>query len=164
MCGIIGYLGRRDATPVLIEGLRCLEYRGYDSAGIAVLDRSAGRTTTTKSESKVALLVERLKDSMPKGQLGIGHTRWATHGKPSLLNAHPHSDCSGRIVVVHNGIIENFVELKLELESRGHRFVSETDTEVVPHLIEDCYRGDFLGAVRLAQADQGHLCARDLLA
>jgi glucosamine--fructose-6-phosphate aminotransferase (isomerizing) len=150
MCGIIGYLGRRDATPVLIEGLRCLEYRGYDSAGIAVLDRSAGRTTTTKSESKVVLLVERLKDSMPKGQLGIGHTRWATHGKPSLLNAHPHSDCSGRIVVVHNGIIENFVELKLELESRGHRFVSETDTEVVPHLIEDCYRGDFLGAVRLA--------------
>ena len=150
MCGIIGYLSRRDATPVLIEGLRCLEYRGYDSAGIAVLDRSAGRTTTTKSESKVALLVERLKDSMPKGQLGIGHTRWATHGKPSLLNAHPHSDCSGRIVVVHNGIIENFVELKLELESRGHRFVSETDTEVVPHLIEDCYRGDFLGAVRLA--------------
>jgi glucosamine--fructose-6-phosphate aminotransferase (isomerizing) len=150
MCGIIGYLGRREATPVLIEGLRCLEYRGYDSAGIAVLDRSAGRTTTTKSESKVALLVESLKDSMPKGQLGIGHTRWATHGKPSLLNAHPHSDCSGRIVVVHNGIIENFVELKLELESRGHRFVSETDTEVVPHLIEDCYQGDFLGAVRVA--------------
>ena len=150
MCGIIGYLGRREATPVLIEGLRCLEYRGYDSAGIAVLDRSAGRTTTTKSESKVALLVERLKDGVPKGQLGIGHTRWATHGKPSLLNAHPHSDCSGRIVVVHNGIIENFVELKLELESRGHRFVSETDTEVVPHLIEDCYQGDFLGAVRVA--------------
>jgi len=150
MCGIIGYLGRREATPVLIEGLRCLEYRGYDSAGIAVLDRSAGRTTTTKSESKVALLVERLKDGGPKGQLGIGHTRWATHGKPSLLNAHPHSDCSGRIVVVHNGIIENFVELKLELESRGHRFVSETDTEVVPHLIEDCYQGDFLGAVRVA--------------
>jgi glutamine---fructose-6-phosphate transaminase (isomerizing) len=150
MCGIIGYLGRRDATPVLIDGLRCLEYRGYDSAGIAVLDRSTGSSTTTKSESKVALLVERLKDGMPKGQLGIGHTRWATHGKPSLVNAHPHSDCSGRIVVVHNGIIENFVELKTELESRGHRFVSETDTEVVPHLIEDCYRGDFLAAVRVA--------------
>jgi glucosamine--fructose-6-phosphate aminotransferase (isomerizing) len=150
MCGIIGYLGNREATPVLIDGLRCLEYRGYDSAGIAVLDRSAGRTSTTKSESKVALLVERLKDSMPKGQLGIGHTRWATHGKPSLVNAHPHSDCSGRIVVVHNGIIENHVELRLELESRGHRFVSETDTEVVPHLIEDCYHGDFLDAVRIA--------------
>src|SRR5450759_2565444 len=150
MCGIIGYLGNREATPVLIDGLRCLEYRGYDSAGIAVLDRSAGRTSTTKSESKVALLVERLTDSMPKGQLGIGHTRCATHGKPSLVNAHPHSDCSGRIVVVHNGIIENHVELRLELESRGHRFVSETDTEVVPHLIEDCYHGDFLDAVRIA--------------
>ncbi|MFI5287938.1 MAG: glutamine--fructose-6-phosphate transaminase (isomerizing) [Candidatus Dormibacteria bacterium] len=150
MCGIIGYLGRRDATPVLIDGLRCLEYRGYDSAGIAVLDRSTGSSTMTKSESKVALLVERLKDGMPSGHLGIGHTRWATHGKPSLANAHPHSDCSGRIVVVHNGIIENFAELKLELEGRGHRFVSETDTEVVPHLIEDCYRGDFLEAVRVA--------------
>jgi glutamine---fructose-6-phosphate transaminase (isomerizing) len=150
MCGIIGYVGHRQATPVLLDGLKCLEYRGYDSAGIAVLDRSAGRTSTTKSESKVALLVDSLKGSMPKGQLGIGHTRWATHGKPSLVNAHPHTDCSGRIVVVHNGIIENFVELKLELESRGHRFVSETDTEVIPHLIEDCYRGDFLRAVRTA--------------
>jgi glutamine---fructose-6-phosphate transaminase (isomerizing) len=150
MCGIIGYLGNREATPVLIDGLKCLEYRGYDSAGIAVLDRSAGRTSTTKTDAKVALLVESLKESMPKGQLGIGHTRWATHGKPSVVNAHPHSDCSGRIVVVHNGIIENFAELKAELEGRGHRFVSDTDTEVVPHLIEDSYRGDFLGAVRLA--------------
>jgi glucosamine--fructose-6-phosphate aminotransferase (isomerizing) len=150
MCGIIGYLGNREATPVLIDGLRCLEYRGYDSAGIAVLDRIAGRTSTTKSVSKVALLVERLKDSMPSGKLGIGHTRWATHGKPSLVNAHPHSDCSGRIVVVHNGIIENHAELRLELESRGHSFVSETDTEVIPHLIEDSYRGDFLDAVRVA--------------
>src|ERR1700693_1500924 len=114
MCGIIGYLGRRDATPVLIDGLRCLEYRGYDSAGIAGLDRRTGHSNMTKSESKVALLVERLKEGMPKGQIGIGHTRWATHGKPSLVNAHPHSDCSGRIVVVHNGIIENFVELKVE--------------------------------------------------
>jgi glutamine---fructose-6-phosphate transaminase (isomerizing) len=150
MCGIIGYLGKREATPVLIDGLRCLEYRGYDSAGIAVLDRSAGSTSTTKAESKVALLVERLQENMPKGQLGIGHTRWATHGKPSVVNAHPHSDCTGRIVVVHNGIIENFAELKLELEGRGHKFLSETDTEVIPHLIEDCYRGDFLAAVRVA--------------
>src|SRR6266566_238153 len=150
MCGIIGYLGPREATPVLLEGLKCLEYRGYDSAGIAVLDRGSGCTSTTKSDSKVALLAERLNGSMPKGRLGIGHTRWATHGKPNLVNAHPHSDCSGRIVVVHNGIIENFVELKLELESRGHRFVSETDTEVLPHLIEDCYAGDFVAAVRAA--------------
>src|SRR6266581_2097122 len=148
MCGIIGYLGSREAPPVLLEGLKCLEYRGYDSAGIAVLDRGAGCTSPTKSVSKVALLAERLNGSMPKGRLGIGHTRWATHGKPNLVNAHPHSDCSGRIVVVHNGIIENFVELKLELESRGHRFVSETDTEVVPHLIEANYQGDFLAAVR----------------
>src|SRR6202521_2474565 len=150
MCGIIGYLGQRDATPVLIDGLRCLEYRGYDSAGIAVLDRNAGSTSTTKSDSKVAMLVERLKDSMPSGQLGIGHTRWATHGKPNLVNAHPHSDCSSRIVVVHNGIIENFAELKAELEASGHEFLSDTDTEVVPHLIEANYKGDFLAAVRAA--------------
>jgi glutamine---fructose-6-phosphate transaminase (isomerizing) len=150
MCGIIGYLGQRDATPVLIDGLRCLEYRGYDSAGIAVLDRNAGSTSTTKSDSKVATLVERLKGSMPTGQLGIGHTRWATHGKPNLVNAHPHSDCFGRIVVVHNGIIENFAELKEELEAAGHEFLSETDTEVVPHLIESNYHGDFLAAVRAA--------------
>ena len=150
MCGIVGYLGRRDATPVLIEGLRTLEYRGYDSAGIAVLDRIAGSTSTTKTASKVALLVETLKDKMPSGQLGIGHTRWATHGKPTIVNAHPHSDCSGRIVVVHNGIIENFAELRAELEAAGHDFVSETDTEVVPHLIEACYQGDFLAAIRMA--------------
>src|SRR6266849_4284491 len=150
MCGIIGYLGEREASPVLIDGLKCLEYRGYDSAGIAVLDRNAGFTATTKSDSKVALLVERLKDNMPTGRLGIGHTRWATHGRPSLVNAHPHSDCSGRIVVVHNGIIENFAELKVELETAGHEFLSETDTEVVPHLIEANYKGDFLAAVRAA--------------
>jgi glucosamine--fructose-6-phosphate aminotransferase (isomerizing) len=150
MCGIIGYLGNRDASPLLIDGLRCLEYRGYDSAGIAVLDRSAGVSSTTKSDSKVAALVDSLHGSMPKGRLGIGHTRWATHGRPSFTNAHPHTDCTGRIMVVHNGIIENFAELKAELEARGHRFVSETDTEVVPHLIEDCNRGDLLSAVRAA--------------
>ena len=150
MCGIVGYLGRRDATPVLIDGLRTLEYRGYDSAGIAVLDRNAGSTSTTKTASKVALLVETLKDNMPSGQLGIGHTRWATHGKPTIVNAHPHSDCSGRIVVVHNGIIENFAELRAELEAAGHDFVSQTDTEVVPHLIEAYYQGDFLVAIRAA--------------
>src|SRR6266550_6137158 len=144
MCGIIGYLGARDAPPVLIHGLQRLEYRGYDSAGIAVLDRSGGGTSTTKSDSKVAMLVERLKDRMPSGRLGIGHTRWATHGRPNLVNAHPHSDCSGRIVVVHTGIIENFAELKAELQAAGHEFLSETDTEVVPHLIEANYQGDFL--------------------
>src|ERR1700694_2822305 len=139
MCGIIGYLGKREAAPVLIDGLRCLEYRGYDSAGIAVLDRAAGLTSTTKAESKVALLVERLKDNMPKGQLGIGHTRWATHGRPSEENAHPHSDCSGRIVVVHNGIVENYVTLKRKLIAEGHSFQTETDTEVIAHLVENYY-------------------------
>ena len=149
MCGIVGYLGNQEATPLLLEGLKSLEYRGYDSAGIAVLDRTSGVTRTSKSESKVALLTARLQDHMPKGRLGIGHTRWATHGRPSLLNAHPHTDCTGRVVVVHNGIIENFAELKRELESRGHTFVSETDSEVIPHLIED-FGGDLRHAVRAA--------------
>jgi len=150
LCGIIGYLGNREATPVLLDGLRSLEYRGYDSAGIAVLDRTARLTTTTKSETNVARLAETIGDRIPEGRLGIGHTRWATHGKPNLTNAHPHSDCSGRITVVHNGIIENFAELKAALIAGGHRFVSDTDTEVIPHLIEDSYKGDLLSAVRAA--------------
>src|SRR5579872_276298 len=125
MCGIMGYIGNREATPILIDGLRCLEYRGYDSAGLAVLDRTAGVTSISKSDSKVAALVDSLKGGMPRGKLGIGHTRWATHGKPSFTNAHPHSDCAGRIMVVHNGIIENFAELKAELEARGHSFRSD---------------------------------------
>jgi glucosamine--fructose-6-phosphate aminotransferase (isomerizing) len=154
MCGIIGYLGDREATPILMESLKRLEYRGYDSAGVAVLERpadgSAHLTSVTKSETKVDTLIERLQANMPTGTLGIGHTRWATHGKPTYINAHPHTDCHGRIFVVHNGIIENFAELKAELEARGHEFTSETDTEVVPHLIESYYKGDFLAAVRAA--------------
>ena len=149
MCGIIGYLGNHDATPVLLEGLKSLEYRGYDSAGIAVLDRISGLTNTSKSDSKVALLSAQLKDNMPRGRIGIGHTRWATHGKPSIVNAHPHTDCIGNVVVVHNGIVENFAELKTELIARGHRFTSETDSEVIPHLIEDV-GGDLREAVRAA--------------
>lgn len=150
MCGIIGYLGDRQATPVLLEALKRLEYRGYDSAGVAVLEPGQRATSVTKSEAKVDLLIEKLRGRMPSGHLGIGHTRWATHGRPTVVNAHPHTDCAGRISVVHNGIIENFAELKAELEAAGHEFVSETDTEVVPHLIEHYYRGDFLGAVRQA--------------
>ncbi len=154
MCGIIGYLGDREATPILMESLKRLEYRGYDSAGVAVLDKprdgSATLTSVTKSETKVDTLIERLQANMPTGTLGIGHTRWATHGKPTYINAHPHTDCHGRIFVVHNGIIENFAELKAELEAKGHEFTSETDTEVVPHLIESYYKGDFLAAVRAA--------------
>jgi glucosamine--fructose-6-phosphate aminotransferase (isomerizing) len=154
MCGIIGYLGDREATPILMESLKRLEYRGYDSAGVAVLEKpsdgSAHLTSVTKSETKVDTLIERLRANMPTGTLGIGHTRWATHGKPTYVNAHPHTDCHGRIFVVHNGIIENFAELKAELEAKGHEFTSETDTEVVPHLIESYYKGDFLAAVRAA--------------
>jgi glutamine---fructose-6-phosphate transaminase (isomerizing) len=154
MCGIIGYLGGREATPILMESLKRLEYRGYDSAGVAVLEQphagQATRTSVTKSEAKVDTLIEKLEANMPSGRLGIGHTRWATHGKPTYVNAHPHTDCKGKIFVVHNGIIENFAELKAELEAEGHEFPSETDTEVVPHLIEKYYRGDFLAAVRAA--------------
>jgi glucosamine--fructose-6-phosphate aminotransferase (isomerizing) len=154
MCGIIGYLGDREATPILMESLKRLEYRGYDSAGVAVLEMpragEAVRTSITKSEAKVDTLIEKLEANMPSGKLGIGHTRWATHGKPTYINAHPHTDCKGKIFVVHNGIIENFAELKAELEAEGHEFPSETDTEVVPHLIEKYYKGDFLAAVRQA--------------
>ncbi|HSP08923.1 MAG TPA: glutamine--fructose-6-phosphate transaminase (isomerizing) [Candidatus Dormibacteraeota bacterium] len=154
MCGIIGYLGDKEATPILMESLKRLEYRGYDSAGVAVLalpkGGAAGRTSITKSEAKVDLLISKLQADMPSGTLGIGHTRWATHGKPTYVNAHPHTDCKGKIFVVHNGIIENFAELKAELQKAGHEFTSDTDTEVVPHLIESYYKGDFLAAVRLA--------------
>jgi glutamine---fructose-6-phosphate transaminase (isomerizing) len=154
MCGIIGYLGDRQATPILMESLKRLEYRGYDSAGVAVLEMpkagSARRTSVTKSEAKVDMLIDKLKANMPTGKLGIGHTRWATHGKPTYVNAHPHTDCHNRIFVVHNGIIENFAELKAELQAAGHEFTSDTDTEVVPHLIEANYKGDFLSAVRAA--------------
>ncbi len=150
MCGIIGYLGDKQATPILMESLKRLEYRGYDSAGVAVMEPGATRTSVTKSEAKVDLLIDKLKEAMPSGRVGIGHTRWATHGRPTVINAHPHTDCYGRISVVHNGIIENFAELKAELEAAGHEFTSETDTEVVPHLIEQYYKGDFLLAVRQA--------------
>jgi glucosamine--fructose-6-phosphate aminotransferase (isomerizing) len=150
MCGIIGYLGDRQATPILMDGLKRLEYRGYDSAGVSVLEPGAQTTSVTKSEAKVDLLIAKLAENMPTGHLGIGHTRWATHGRPTVVNAHPHTDCHGRISVVHNGIIENFAELKAELEAAGHEFTSETDTEVVPHLIEQYYRGDFLSATRQA--------------
>ncbi len=154
MCGIIGYLGENEATPVLMDSLKRLEYRGYDSAGVAVLETpkpgSMIRTSVTKSEAKVDDLIAKLKAGMPSGRLGIGHTRWATHGRPTYVNAHPHTDCKGQIFVVHNGIIENFAELRDELQAKGHEFTSDTDTEVVPHLIEANYRGDFLAAVRAA--------------
>ncbi|PYR33247.1 MAG: glutamine--fructose-6-phosphate aminotransferase, partial [Acidobacteria bacterium] len=134
MCGIIGYIGPKDVVPVLIEGLRKLEYRGYDSAGVAVVRE--GAVELRRSVGKLNNL-ERVIDQDPiAGDYGVGHTRWATHGRPTEENAHPHRDCTGKIVVVHNGIIENYLELKQELQGDGHCFVTETDTEIVAHLVE----------------------------
>ncbi len=136
MCGIVGYVGPRKVVPVIIEGLRRLEYRGYDSAGIAVGDSSRTTLDVRRAPGKLAKLEEILRDQPLNGTFGIGHTRWATHGRPTEENAHPHRDCTGRIVVVHNGIVENYLELKHELAAQGHKFVTETDTEIIAHLIE----------------------------
>jgi glucosamine--fructose-6-phosphate aminotransferase (isomerizing) len=149
MCGIIGYLGPKPVVPVLLDGLRRLEYRGYDSAGIALV--RDGHIEVRRSAGKLSCLVESVNAHPLQGDYGIGHTRWATHGKPTADNAHPHRDCSGRIVVVHNGIIENYLELKHRLQAAGHRFTTDTDTEVVAHLVEQEWNGDGLeGAVRRA--------------
>ncbi len=134
MCGIIGYIGSKDVVPVLIEGLRRLEYRGYDSAGVAVVRN--GKVDLRRSAGKLCRLEEVIEHDPLTGDYGLGHTRWATHGRPTEENAHPHRDCTGRIVVVHNGIIENYLDLKRELQEQGHRFVTETDTEIVAHLVE----------------------------
>ena len=136
MCGIVGYIGRHEAWPIILEGLRRLEYRGYDSAGIVIAD-SDGQLQFRKTVGKVNGLAANNHGEIPQGWLGLGHTRWATHGKPSQTNAHPHTDCHQRLAVVHNGIVENFVELKQGLMATGHTFVSETDTEVITHLIEE---------------------------
>ena len=146
MCGIVGYIGNKSAAPFLLDGLTKLEYRGYDSAGIAVFDGQS--IFIEKTVGRLDALKDKLKTRMPEGVIGIGHTRWATHGRPSDQNAHPHTDCHGDFVVVHNGIIENFMTLKEALLAKGHRFTSETDTEVVAHLVEEFYRGDFAEAVR----------------
>lgn len=135
MCGIIGYVGTKNSVPYIIDGLKKLEYRGYDSAGISILEN--GKLVTVRAVGKVAELEKAALQQAPKGVSGIGHTRWATHGKPSEENSHPHTDCQGEIVVVHNGIIENYLVLREKLESLGHRFKSETDTEVLAHLIEE---------------------------
>jgi glucosamine--fructose-6-phosphate aminotransferase (isomerizing) len=134
MCGIVGYVGAEPALPIVLEGLRRLEYRGYDSAGVAVVD---GALSVTKRAGKLAVLEAALDAMPPSGTLGIGHTRWATHGAPSDANAHPHVDCSGRIAVIHNGILENFRDLRDGLEKSGHVLISETDTECLAHLIEE---------------------------
>ncbi len=150
MCGIVGYVGNKQVVPLIIDGLRKLEYRGYDSAGIAVVNE--GHLSIRRAEGKLRNLEEAIRLSPLDGTYGIGHTRWATHGRPTEENAHPHRDCTGRVVVVHNGIIENYLQLKERLRMTDHRFVTETDTEVIAHLIEECLkRGDsFEKAVREA--------------
>ena len=149
MCGIVGYIGKRNAVPILIEGLRRLEYRGYDSTGIAFYEN--GNIVLRKTVGKLANLESIIRDHNYESHLGIGHTRWATHGKPTDINAHPHSDCSGKVMVVHNGIIENYLSLKKTLIAEGHVFRSETDTEVIAHLIERyLHDGNLLEAVRKA--------------
>ncbi len=148
MCGIVGYVGPRQAAGILVDGLRRMEYRGYDSAGVAIINGSGLRVR--KAAGKLSTLVGQLKDDAPTGTIGIGHTRWATHGAPTTPNAHPHLDQSGRIAVIHNGIIENAPALRKVLAQRGHSFASETDTEVLAHLIGELYQGDLEEAVAAA--------------
>src|SRR5499427_6460563 len=149
MCGIIGYIGPKEVVPVLIDGLRRLEYRGYDSAGVAVVND--GDVELRRSAGKLSRLEDAITLQPLSGTYGIGHTRWATHGRPTEENAHPHRDCTGKIVVVHNGIIENYLDLKQELQRQGHAFVTETDTEIVAHLVEREMKNDGLeNAVRRA--------------
>jgi len=157
MCGIIGYVGTRDVVPVLIGGLKKLEYRGYDSAGIAVVNGNG--VDVVRAEGKLSNLESKLDDKQLHGTFGMGHTRWATHGKPNENNAHPHRDCTGNVVVIHNGIIENFLTLKERLKAKGHEFKSETDTEVVAHLIEEYRKGgaSFVDAVKKTLKElEGH--------
>jgi glucosamine--fructose-6-phosphate aminotransferase (isomerizing) len=148
MCGIVGYIGERDSVPIILDSLQRLEYRGYDSAGIAVIE-SDGALRGSKAEGKLSRLADRLRNGERiSGKVGLGHTRWATHGRPSDANAHPHADCTAKIAVVHNGIIENYAPLRASLVEQGHVFRSETDTEVLAHLIEKHYKGDLEQAVR----------------
>jgi glucosamine--fructose-6-phosphate aminotransferase (isomerizing) len=156
MCGIVAYIGNRNCKNILIDGLKRLEYRGYDSAGIAIMvPRDPKRDVlgnvtieVLKEAGKIKELAGQAKESRIDGKCGIGHTRWATHGEPTKINAHPHQDCSGKIAVIHNGIIENFDELRSELKEKGHKFISDTDTEVLPHMLEEYYDGDLLLAMQ----------------
>jgi glucosamine--fructose-6-phosphate aminotransferase (isomerizing) len=149
MCGIVGYIGHQNVVTVLIEGLRKLEYRGYDSAGVALVRN--GAVDLRRSAGKLKNLEATIAADPITGDYGVGHTRWATHGRPTEENAHPHRDCTGKIVVVHNGIIENYLDLKQELQRQGHKFVTETDTEIVAHLVEREMKDDGLeNAVRRA--------------
>ena len=148
MCGIVGYVGKRRVVPIIIEGLKRLEYRGYDSAGLVYIE--AGQVRKHRCKGKLANLEELMDSVVTDSHIGLGHTRWATHGAPSEANAHPHSDCTGELVIVHNGIIENYHSLREELQAKGHDFTSATDTEVLAHLIEEALDGDLVAAVRQA--------------
>ncbi len=152
MCGIVGYVGQRQATPIILEGLKKLEYRGYDSAGVAVYCDDE-TLSIRRASGKLRNLEEVIRLDPVEGRFGIGHTRWATHGRPTEENAHPHRDCTGDIVVVHNGIVENYLHLKDELQKQGHQFKTETDTEIIAHLVERYYEGDLEPAVRRALKD-----------
>jgi glucosamine--fructose-6-phosphate aminotransferase (isomerizing) len=149
MCGIVGYIGNRRAVPIILDGLRRLEYRGYDSAGIAVLNGD-NHLSIRRASGKLRNLEDAIRVNPVDGPYGIGHTRWATHGRPTEENAHPHRDCTGDIVVVHNGIVENYLQLKHQLQLEGHKFVTETDTEVIAHLVEKYNEGNLEDAVRRA--------------
>src|ERR1700683_2152927 len=149
MCGIVGYVGTQRAVPIILDGLKRLEYRGYDSAGIAVLSGDT-HLAVRRASGKLRNLEDVLRVNPVDGPYGIGHTRWATHGRPSEENAHPHRDCTGDVVVVHNGIVENFLPLKEQLENEGHVFKTETDTEVIAHLVEKYFEGNLESAVRCA--------------
>ena len=158
MCGIVGYVGNREAVPVIVDGLRRLEYRGYDSAGIAVMNGSK-KLEVRRASGKLRNLEEAIRDKPLAGSYGIGHTRWATHGRPTEENAHPHRDCTGDIVVVHNGIVENYLALKKQLTAEGHKFKTETDTEIIAHLIEKYFNGQSgIGSAGSAQAVFGRVC------
>src|SRR5947209_17996074 len=147
MCGIVGYIGTRKAVPIILEGLKRLEYRGYDSAGLAVYCGD-NDLAVRHASGKLRNLEDAIRLSPVDGAYGIGHTRWATHGRPTEENAHPHRDCKGDIVVVHNGIVENYLSLKKELQDEGHVFQTETDTEIIAHLVEKHYKGNLEEAVR----------------
>jgi glucosamine--fructose-6-phosphate aminotransferase (isomerizing) len=163
MCGIVGYIGNREAVPVIVEGLRRLEYRGYDSAGIAVLSNGSG-LEIRRASGKLHNLEEAIRQDPLAGVYGIGHTRWATHGRPTEENAHPHRDCGGEVVVVHNGIVENYLALRRQLTAEGHRFVTETDTEVVAHLVEKHFQGNLEDAVRAAVQEISGVFAMSVIA
>jgi glucosamine--fructose-6-phosphate aminotransferase (isomerizing) len=149
MCGIVGYIGARKAAPIILDGLKRLEYRGYDSAGLAVVGDDCS-LTVHRAPGKLRNLEDIVRMSPVEGMYGIGHTRWATHGRPTEENAHPHRDCTGQIVVVHNGIVENYLSLKQQLQDEGHKFVTETDTEIIAHLVEKYFTGNLESAVRMA--------------